>query len=65
MGQVAPAAAMGQQVIIMQNRSGGPKVFGIVAIICGVLGALGSINMITTFEGEMIANLIFGLGLIS
>lgn len=40
MGQVAPAAAMGQQVIIVQNRSGGPKVFGIIAIILGGLGAL-------------------------
>jgi hypothetical protein len=25
MGQVAPAGAMGQQVIIVQNKSGGPE----------------------------------------
>ena len=43
MGQVAPAGAMGQQVIIVQNKSGGPKVFGIVAILsvawsnCGLM----------------------------
>lgn len=41
MGQVAPAGAMGQQVIIVQNKSGGPKVFGIIAIILGLLGILG------------------------
>ena len=43
MGQVAPAGAMGQQVIIVQNKSGGPKVFGIVAIILGALGILGGL----------------------
>lgn len=41
MGEVAPAGAMGQQVIIVQNKSGGPKVFGIIAIILGLLGILG------------------------
>jgi hypothetical protein len=53
MGQVAPAAgAMGQQVIIVQNKSGGPKVFGIVAIILGGLGILGSLmNFGTDLEG--------------
>tara|TARA_B110000483_G_scaffold146509_1_gene174819 strand:+ start:298 stop:813 length:516 start_codon:yes stop_codon:yes gene_type:complete len=40
MGNIAPAAAMGQQVIIMQNKSGGPKVFGILAILLGALGLL-------------------------
>ena len=40
MGQVAPAGAMGQQVIIVQNKSGGPKVFGIVAILLGGLGVI-------------------------
>ena len=43
MGQVAPAGAMGQQVIIVQNKSGGPKVFGIVAIILGGLGVIGGL----------------------
>jgi hypothetical protein len=40
MGQVAPAGAMGQQVIIVHNKSGGPKVFGIVAILLGGLGVI-------------------------
>ena len=40
MGQVAPAGAMGQQVIIVQNKSGGPKVFGIIAIILGGIGVI-------------------------
>ena len=40
MGQVAPAGAMGQQVIIVQNKSGGPKVFGIIAIILGGIGVV-------------------------
>ena len=40
MGQVAPAGAMGQQVIIVQNKSGGPKVFGIIAILIGGLGVI-------------------------
>ena len=65
MGQVAPAGAMGQQVIIVQNKSGGPKVFGILAIICGLLGAFGNLQLILAVEGEMIAVLIFGLGLVS
>ena len=38
MGQVAPA--MGQQVIIVQNKSGGPKVFGIIAIVLGGIGVV-------------------------
>ena len=42
MGQVAPAGAMGQQVIIVQNKSGGPKVFGIVAILLGGIGVIGN-----------------------
>jgi len=40
MGQVAPAENMGQQVIIVHNKSGGPKVFGIVAILLGGLGVI-------------------------
>ena len=52
MGQVAPAGAMGQQVIIVQNKSGGPKVFGIIAILFGGLGVLGSmLNLTTDLEG--------------
>jgi len=52
MGQVAPAGAMGQQVIIVQNKSGGPKVFGILAVILGGLGILGSLmNFGTDLEG--------------
>ena len=47
MGQVAPAGAMGQQVIIVQNKSGGPKVFGIIAIILGLLGVLGGFMTFT------------------
>tara|TARA_B110001452_G_scaffold100998_1_gene83735 strand:- start:312 stop:812 length:501 start_codon:yes stop_codon:yes gene_type:complete len=43
MGQVAPAGAMGQQVIIVQNKSGGPKIFGIVAILLGGLGVIGGL----------------------
>ena len=63
MGQVAPA--MGQQVIIVQNKSGGPKVFGIVAVIFGLLGILSSVQMIMAVEGELLAVLIFGLGAVS
>lgn len=40
MGQVSAAPAMGQQVIIVQNKSGGPKVFGIIAILFGGLGVI-------------------------
>ena len=65
MGQVAPAGAMGQQVIIVQNKSGGPKVFGIVAVIFGLLGILSSVQMIMAVEGELLAVLIFGLGAVS
>ena len=49
MGQVAPA---GQQVIIMQNKSGGPKVFGIIAILLGGLGFIfGILSFGTDTEG--------------
>ena len=51
MGQVAPAGAMGQQVIIVQNKSGGPKVFGIIAIILGLLGVLETDDLRNRFEG--------------
>ena len=52
MGQVAPAGAMGQQVIIVQNKSGGPKVFGIVAILLGGIGLIaGFMSFGTDTEG--------------
>ena len=52
MGQVAPAGAMGQQVIIVQNKSGGPKVFGIIAIIIGGLGVIMNLmNFGTDLDG--------------
>ena len=51
MGQVAPAG-VGQQVIIVNNKSGGPKVFGILAILIGGLGVLASgLNLTTDLEG--------------
>ena len=56
MGQVAPAGAMGQQVIIVQNKSGGPKVFGIVAIILGGLGILGGVAFSNVSAGQLAAN---------
>ena len=52
MGQVSAAPAMGQQVIIVQNKSGGPKVFGIIAIILGGLGVIfGLLNFGSDLEG--------------
>ncbi len=53
MGQVAPAGAMGQQVIIVQNKSGGPKVFGIIAILLGGLGVIGSVMDIGSWDGGL------------
>ena len=53
MGQVAPAGAMGQQVIIVQNKSGGPKVFGIVAILLGGLGLISQVMGIGDWDGAL------------
>ena len=53
MGQVAPAGAMGQQVIIVQNKSGGPKVFGIIAIILGGLGVVFGVMDIGNWDGGL------------
>ena len=53
MGQVAPAGAMGQQVIIVQNKSGGPKVFGIIAIILGGLGLLNGVLGVGDWDGGL------------
>jgi hypothetical protein len=53
MGQVAPAGAMGQQVIIVQNKSGGPKVFGIIAIILGGLGLVFGVLDIGNWDGGL------------
>ena len=53
MGQVAPAGSMGQQVIIVQNRSGGPKVFGIIAILLGGLGIVTGIADVGTWDGGL------------
>ena len=53
MGQVAPAGAMGQQVIIVQNKSGGPKVFGIIAIILGLLGVLNEVFGVGDWDGGL------------
>ena len=57
--QGMPMQAGGQQVIIVHNRSGGPKVFGIVAIILGVIGAImGLLNFgagADLVEGSLVA----------
>ena len=53
MGQVAPAGAMGQQVIIVQNKSGGPKVFGIIAIILGGLGLIQGVMGVGEWDGVL------------
>ena len=50
MGQAAP---MGQQVIIVKEKSGGPKVFGILAIILGALGVLGGLMAIGDWDGAL------------
>ena len=74
MGQVAPAGAMGQQVIIVQNKSGGPKVFGIIAIILGGLGVIfglmdignwdGALWMFTGFMGVVASGLLAWAGVL-
>ena len=43
----------GQQVIVIQNKSGGPKVFGIIAIILGVLGVGQGIMGIGAWDGVL------------
>ena len=53
MGQVAPAGAMGQQVIIVQNKSGGPKVFGIIAILLGGFGLISGVMGIADWDGAL------------
>ena len=50
MGQAAP---MGQQVIIVKEKSGGPKVFGILAIILGALGVIGGLMAIGDWDGTL------------
>ena len=44
---------MGQQVIIVQNKSGGPKVFGIIAIIFGLLGVLNGVFGVGDWDGGL------------
>jgi len=57
--QGMPMQAGGQQVIIVHNRSGGPKVFGIVAIILGVIGVVMQLlnfgSGADMFEGTIVA----------
>ena len=66
--QGVPMQAGGQQVIIVHNRSGGPKVFGIVAIILGVIGVvMGLLNFgsgADMFEGTIVA-VIYVTGVLS
>jgi len=46
-------APTGQQIIAVQNKSGGPKVFGIIAIILGVLGVGGGLIGIGNWDGAL------------
>ena len=66
--QGMPMQAGGQQVIIVHNRSGGPKVFGIVAILLGVIGVvMGLLNFgsgADMFEGTIVA-VIYVTGVLS
>lgn len=50
MGQVAP---MGQQVIVVREKSGGPKIFGILAVILGGLGVLSGVMNIGEWDGGL------------
>ena len=50
MGQVAP---MGQQVIVVREKSGGPKVFGMLAILLGGLSVLMEALAIGEWDGGL------------
>ena len=52
-------------MIIVQNKSSGPRVFGILATLCGLLGASVSFLLIIAFRGVILAVLIFGMVLVS
>ena len=52
-------------IVYANQKSGGPRVFGAIAIIFGILGIIGNLQIMVTVSEEPLALLFFGLGAIA
>jgi len=61
----ATSAPAGTTIVYANQKSGGPRVFGAIAIVFGIMGIVGNVQIMLTVSGEPLALLFFGLGAIA
>ena len=61
----ATSAPAGTTIVYANQKSGGPRVFGAIAVVFGVLGIVGNVQIMLTVSEEPLALLFFGLGAIA
>ena len=61
----ATSAPAGTTIVYANQKSGGPRVFGAIAIVFGVMGIVGNVQIMLTVSEEPLAVLFFGLGTIA
>ena len=61
----ATSAPAGTTIVYANQKSGGPRVFGAIAIVFGVMGIVGNVQIMLTVSEEPLALVFFGLGAIA
>lgn len=61
----ATSAPAGTTIVYANQKSGGPRVFGAIAVVFGVLGLVGNVQIMLSVSEEPLALVFFGLGAIA
>ena len=61
----ATSAPAGTTIVYANQKSGGPRVFGAIAVVFGLLGIVGNVQVMLTVSEEPLALVFFGLGAIA
>ena len=61
----ATSAPAGTTIVYANQKSGGPRVFGAIAVVFGLLGIVGNVQVMLTVSEEPLALVFFALGAIA
>ena len=61
----ATSAPAGTTIVYANQKSGGPRVFGAIAVVFGILGIVGNVQTMISLSEEPLAVGFFGLGAIA